>query len=69
MADMKVLRKQGTDDGTFLIECAGLSTDTKPTHSISTGSIATEVNTGDVYMFEQTGGQWHKICALGGSGT
>lgn len=69
MPDMKILKKQATDDGTFLVECAGLSTDTKPTHSISTGSMATETDTGDVYMYEQNGGNWHKICALGGSGT
>lgn len=69
MADMKILKKEVLDDGTYLIEAAGLSTDTKPTDSVSTGSIATETDTGDVYMYDETGAAWAKICALGGSGT
>ena len=69
MADMKVIKREVLDDGTYLIEAAGLSTDDKPTRNISTGSLATETNTGDVYMFNETSGEWAKICALGGSGT
>lgn len=69
MADMKIIKKEVLDDGKYLIECAGLSTDTKPTASVSTGSIATETNTGDVYMYNETSAAWAKICALGGSGT
>ena len=69
MADMKVIKREVLDDGTYLIEAAGLSTDDKPTRNISTGSMATETDTGDVYMFEESSGSWAKICALGGSGT
>ena len=69
MAYMKIYKQQTLDDGTFLIEAAGLSTDTKPTRNISTGSLATETNTGDVYMYNESSGSWAKICALGGSGT
>ena len=69
MADMKITKQTVMPDGTYLVECAGLSTDTKPTRNISTGSIAVEANTGDVYMYEETTPSWKKICALGGSGT
>ena len=36
-----------------LVSCAGLSTDTKPTDGIVTGSDFTEVDTGDVYFFDE----------------
>jgi hypothetical protein len=69
MPDMKIIKQTTLEDGSFLIEAAGLSTDTKPTRNISTGSIATETNTGDVYMYNESSAAWAKICALGGSGT
>lgn len=51
-------------------EYAGLSTDTKPTGgSIATGSTFLEVNTGDVYAYDEDGATWNKIAALGGSGS
>lgn len=46
------------------IEAFGLSTDDKPTSGIVTGSKFTEVNTGDVYLFDETSsGTWTKIAA------
>ena len=69
MADMKIIKQEVLNDGSYLIEAAGLSTDTKPTRNISTGSIATETDTGDVYMYNESSAAWAKICALGGSGT
>lgn len=39
-----------------LVSCAGLSTDTKPTDGIVTGSDFTEVDTGDVYLFNEVSG-------------
>ena len=49
------------------IEAAGLSTDSKPTDGIVTGSLFLEVNTGDVYAFEEGDSPaWDKIAALGG---
>ena len=46
------------------IEAFGLSTDDKPTAGIVTGSKFTEVNTGDVYLFDETSsGTWTKIAA------
>lgn len=45
-------------------EIFGLSTDDKPITGIVTGSKFTEVNTGDVYLFDETGdGTWTKVAA------
>ena len=53
--------KGGTaENGVVLgyFEFAGLSTDTKPTEGIATGSIFTEVNTGKVFFFNSDAGAW-----------
>ena len=43
------------------IEYAGLSTDTKPTDDfIATGSSFLEVNTCDVYFFDEASSEWKK---------
>ena len=42
---------------------AGLSTDDKPTAGVATGSEFLEVDTGDVYAFDEVGGTWAKIRA------
>lgn len=57
-----------TAEGSFVIyiEAAGLSTDTKPEDNVATGSLFLEVDTGDVYAFDEVGGTWGKIAALGG---
>ena len=39
-------------------EYAGLSTDTKPTEHVATGSTFTEVDTGHVYFFNEETGKW-----------
>lgn len=59
-------------NGVTYVEMSGLSTDTKPTEGIMTGSLFMEVNTGDVYAFDEdgaSGSEWKKIAALGGSGS
>ena len=44
------------------IEAAGLSTDTKPTAGIITGSKFTAVDTGDEYLFaEGESPSWNKV--------
>lgn len=49
------------------IEASGLSTDSKPTANIVTGSLFLEVDTGDVYAFaEGDNPAWNQIAALGG---
>lgn len=59
-----------TEDGVkFYIEFAGLSTDSKPIQNdIITGSLFLEVDTGDVFAYDEetAGGTWHKITGLGG---
>ena len=57
-----------SDDGyAKYIEAAGLSTESKPTKGIATGSLFLEVDTGDVYAFAEGGSPaWNKIAALGG---
>lgn len=54
------------EGGNYYREFAGLKTDTKPTEGVTTGSLFLEVDTGDVYAYEEVGEQWHKIAALGG---
>jgi hypothetical protein len=45
-------------------EMFGKSTDTKPLTGLVTGSKFTEVDTGDVYLFDETGdGTWTKVAA------
>ena len=60
-------------NGVQYLEFAGLSTDTKPVDTgIATGSLFLEINTGDVYAYDEegdSGSEWLKIAALGGSGT
>lgn len=49
------------------IEYAGLSGDSKPTGTeIATGSTYLEVDTGDVYAWDEEGAEWNKIASLGG---
>lgn len=48
-----------------LIEAAGLHTDTKPS-GVATGSMFLEVDTGDVYAYDEHGAEWDKIAELGG---
>lgn len=52
------------DDDLNLVRFAGLSTDTKPVGGLVTGSEFVEVDTGDVYAYDETGsGTWAKIKA------
>ena len=52
------------DENKKYSEMFGLSTDTKPTSGLVTGSKFTEVNTGDEYLFDETGdGTWTKVSA------
>ena len=44
-----------------IVEIACLHDDTKPTEGIATGSLALEVDTGDIYAFDEVSGDWNKI--------
>lgn len=39
----------------------GLSTDTKPTEGVPNGSSFLEMDTGDVYMFDEQNHEWRKL--------
>lgn len=47
--------------GKHYIEAAGLSTDTKPTEDLVTGSLFLEVDTGTVYAYDEVSGTWNQI--------
>lgn len=66
---VRILDARIIDGQTNYIECACLHDDTKPTAGVCTGSLALEVDTGDVYAFDEVGGEWDKIAELGGSGS
>lgn len=59
---VRILERRILDAETDYIEGACLSDDTKPTGNIATGSKMLEVDTGDVYAYdEEAGGTWYVI--------
>lgn len=50
---VRILKDQVYQDEKHYIEVAGLSTDTKPTTGIVTGSVFVEVDTGDGFLFKE----------------
>lgn len=48
----------------YICEISCLSTDTKPTADIVTGSMAIEVDTGDVYLYDEASSAWNKMCSI-----
>ena len=63
-----VIRQIGfSEPAVRYVELAGLSTDTKPVDPVdavvvtATGSRFLEVDTGDVYAYDEDGAGWHKI--------
>ena len=62
---VRILTENAFVEGKNYIEAAGLSTDSKPTAGIVTGSLFMEVDSGDIYAFDETGdGTWNKVAAL-----
>ena len=62
---VRLLKRNVLPDDVHQVEMAGLSTDTKPT-GYATGSLFLEVDTGDVYAYDEAGAEWNKIAELGG---
>ena len=58
------------EDGSMGLRIVGhcLSTDTKPTDNIANGSQLIEIDTGDVYLFNEAAETWLKQAAQGGNG-
>ena len=66
---VRTLVKRNITEDKFYVEIACVHDDSKPTANIVTGSLALEVDTGDMYAFDEVGGEWDKVAALGGSGS
>ena len=64
---VRIIKLEQHTETTVYIEGACLSTDTKPKKAngfnVITGSRMTEVDTGDVYAYDETGESWGKIAA------
>lgn len=58
---VRILKQEQFDPDQSYIEATGLSTDTKPTTGIITGSSFMEVDTGNVFMFDEVAGTWDKL--------
>ena len=48
-------------DDIHYVELAGLSTDTPKPTGFCTGSLFIEVDTGDAYLYDETGAEWNKV--------
>ena len=55
-------------DEKVLNEFYGLSTDNKPTENVATGSVFFEVDTGDIYLYDEIGEEWIIVSNNGGGG-
>lgn len=58
---IRIIESTTYDDGKQHLEVALLSTDSKPTESVATGSIAMEVNTGKMFVFDEVGSTWTEL--------
>jgi len=58
---VRIVEEKIIDENKRYIEAYGLSTDTKPTELLITGSIFVEVNTGNAYLWDETGATWNKV--------
>lgn len=69
MAVRTLVEKTLVEDADY-VELACLSTDTKPVSSrYATGSLCLEVDTGDIYAYDEEGdpdSEWVKVAELGG---
>lgn len=55
---IRTIESKLTDTNRAYAELAGLSSDTKPTDGLATGSIFTEVDTGTVFFFDDASDTW-----------
>ena len=65
---VRVTEMKFIKNGLKYFEFAGTSDDDKPTSMVATGSLFLEVDTGDVYAYDEENKEWNKITALGGEG-
>ena len=60
---IRILEEHTFVEGKKFIGAAGLSTDEKPEENLVTGSLFIEVDTADVYLYDEVaaaGNRWHK---------
>lgn len=57
---IRILLDRAFDNEHHYIHAVGLSTDTKPTTGIITGSKFVAVDTGACYLFDETAGEWNE---------
>lgn len=57
---IRILLDRAFDNEHHYIHAVGLSTDTKPTTGIITGSKFVAVDTGAGYLFDETAGEWNE---------
>lgn len=60
------VKKSEIREGLFLVELRGLSTDEKPLvleegGKVENGSVFIEIDTGDVYLFDEEGQSWDPV--------
>ena len=67
---VRILTEQRYQDGKVYVECAGLSTDTKPDdvngNDIITGSLFLEVDTMTLFGYDESNQTWGNGATLGG---
>lgn len=68
MAKYRILKDRIIEGDTHYIECAGASTDTKPTGNICAGSWATETDTQTLYVYDEKSGEWKVFAEFGDGG-
>lgn len=56
-----VIKTIGMRNGKSIIEGACLNADAKPTDNIANGSMAIEIDTGNLWMFDETNVVWNQI--------
>lgn len=56
-----VIKCIGMRNGKSIIEGACLNADAKPTENIANGSMAIEIDTGNLWMFDEASGIWNQI--------
>ena len=54
-------RVNAYSDNAVLSEYYGLSTDTKPTENVATGSVFTEVDTGATFLYDEESEDWSEV--------
>lgn len=61
-------RVNGYSDNAVLSEFYGLSTDTKPTENVATGSVFLEVDTGATFLYDEESEDWTEVESGSGGG-